>query len=470
MVDDSFSKLPDVKLIARYSDPDRVAAAGAYGCKEQRSATQIYNSLKYDKNDKEQKREETVFKHSIGNGHGSVADQAYFTYSIEDLPRAATLQLCLPEYLAHLQQSLRFANADRGYYISKSMDDKTTKKIKNVMGDVFDFYNRAIQADIPIEDARYPLPLATKTNIQTSGDVRELQHLHSMNTQGEVPEIVQYTVNEMINLGYEQAPGLFKDRTKNYETLAWRPSSQLYSSRNELVNNIIDDNYDSFARAGTLMVSHSSLVKNNKELVKRAIREKNETDLSVLKHTHFEFLCPMSLACFHQSTRQRTWNHSIESIYDAMDRRDIVVPPSIFESDFREEYAELSRSIIGLYDELIDEGIPRAEAILYAPHSLEVADLIHVDGWNAIHSIGKRRCTTAQWEIRTIANNMALKIYNADRAIGSYAEPQGYVYGECPEGKRNCGLCEKKLEKYPDGVHDQKRWYKAKMGIPLNLL
>jgi thymidylate synthase ThyX len=470
-VDDLFSKMPEVKLIGSYKNPDTISAAGAYGCFEEKSSGQIYDSLKFTNEFPRSKKQERVFKNSIGNGHGSVADQAYFTYSIENLPRAATLQLCLPEYLSHLQQSLRRASADRGYYISKdtSMSDKMLKETKNVMADVFDFYAKAKEAGIPIEDARYPLPLATKTNIQTSGDVRELQHLHAMNSQGEVPDVVQYTVNEMIQLGNEYSPGLFKDRGKNYETLAWRPSSQLYSSGNELVNNLINDNYDSFARAGTLMIGHSSLTKKSPELVKRAIREKNETDLSALKHTHFEFLSPMSLASFHQATRQRTWNHSVESIYDAMERRDIVVPPSIFKSDMKEEYAELSRSIIGLYDELVDDGVPRSEAILYAPHSLEVTDLIHVDGWNAIHSIGKRRCTTAQWEIRLIADNMAMWIDKVDHAIGAYAEPQGYIYGACPE-RKNCGLCDKKLEKYPDGVNDQKKLMRSKMGIPLDLL
>jgi thymidylate synthase ThyX len=92
--------------------------------------------------------------------------------------------------------------------------------------------------------------------------------------------------------------------------------------------------------------------------------------------------------------------------------------------------------------------------------------MIHVDGWNAIHSIGKRRCVTAQWEIRTIADNMAWYINDVSPAIGAYAEPQGYVYGKCPE-KKNCGLCAKKLESYPDGVTSKKLPTKSKFAVRL---
>lgn len=470
MVDDSFSRLPKVRIIDCYKRPDTTSAAGAYGCFEEKSSGEIYDDLKFTNITARTVKEEKVFKNSIGNGHGSVADQAYFTYSLEDVPRAVTLQLCLPEYLSHLQQSLRRASADRGYFLSPAIakDDSLAKETKKVMQDVFDFYEYAKDAGIPTEDARFPLPLATRTHIQTSGDAREVQHLHAMNKQGEVPEIVQYTVNDMARLGSKKAPGIFADRVKNYETLAWRPSSQLYSSRNEFINELNEQikSREKLAEIGTVMIGYTNIIGDNKELVRRAIREKNETDLSVLKHEHFEFLAPMSLATFHQATRQRTWNQSVESIYDAAARREVVIPPSILNSSHAvsDEYFRINVSMLNHYEDLIERGIPRSEAVLYLPHSLEVTDMIHVDGWNAIHSIGKRRCVTAQWEIRTIADNMAYSIADVNPSIGAYAEPQGYVYGKCPE-KKNCGLCEKKLKEYPDGVLPKKLPARSKFAV-----
>ncbi|MBR9691854.1 FAD-dependent thymidylate synthase [Candidatus Woesearchaeota archaeon] len=472
-VDDSFSKMPEVKLIASYANPDRVAAAGAYGCKDQKSADQLFNSLKYDNNESERKREEIVFKNSIGKGHGSVGDQAYFTFSIENLPRATTLQLCLPEYLSHLQQSMRFTNANRGYYMSDKLDWRSASRTKNIMDNAFRFYGKLIEEKVPIEDSRFILPLAARTNIETTGPPREFQHLHAMNNQGEVPSVTKRTVDTMIEQGSEVAPGLFKNREKNYETLAWRPSSQLFASSNEVINKIIKDNsYDAGLKdeycghgpGTTVMIGHSDILDNSSnplidlESLERAVRERNESDLANLKHLHYEFLVPMSIAAFHQSTRQRTWNHSIESIYDAAKRWEVIVPPSIEKSGFAPEYTRINRDMLENYRKLTeDEGVPRSEAILYVPHGLQVHDWVHVDGWNAIHSIGKRRCITAQWEIRESANKMAEEIKKVNKPLGTFTEPQGFVYGKCPEkskGKKkktkadNCRICENKLEEY----------------------
>jgi thymidylate synthase ThyX len=68
---------------------------------------------------------------------------------------------------------------------------------------------------------------------------------------------------------------------------------------------------------------------------------------------------------------------------------------------------------------------------------------MHINGWNAIQSIGKRTCKTAQWEIRRIAKEMARQIGEVAPEIGRFSKPQGILYGHCPE-RENCGYCEKK--------------------------
>ena len=87
--------------------------------------------------------------------------------------------------------------------------------------------------------------------------------------------------------------------------------------------------------------------------------------------------------------------------------------------------------------------VPRSEAIGVIPHSLKIYDWIHVNGWNAIHSIGKRTCQEAQWEIRFIAQKLARDIKNVAPAFEEWAEPQCITYGSCPEIK-DCGYSKKK--------------------------
>jgi len=152
----------------------------------------------------------------------------------------------------------------------------------------------------------------------------------------------------------------------------------------------------------------------------------------------------MSLASWHQAIRQRTWNHSVESIYDAVedalnseDRR-MIMPPSIKKSDFSLEYEGLHYSMLRHYNKLVKDGVLRCEAIGIVPHSLKIWTVIHVNGWNVIHSIGKRTCLTAQWEIRKIAQKMAKIIKKELPVLGKWAEPQCITYGKCPEPE-DCG-------------------------------
>ena len=104
-----FLQEPTIDLIAvskgiKYNEfgPEQLSAYGAFGCFEEKSALGVYETTPPEKR---AKKEEIVLRESSGRGHGSVADQNSFTFTIENLTRAATLQLCLPHYLSHLQQS-----------------------------------------------------------------------------------------------------------------------------------------------------------------------------------------------------------------------------------------------------------------------------------------------------------------------------------------------------------------------------
>lgn len=434
---------PDVKLIAVTSGddmlgPEELSAIGALGCFEEKSSLEIWKDIKELPPEKFGRKKNGVITESAGRGHGSVVDQNYFIFSIEDLPRASTLFLCGPEYLSHEQQSLRRATAKRGFYIPEEIEDsKFFGKTVNFLKDSFSFYQKAVESGIPKEDARNPLPLYTKTNIQTGGDARELMHLRKMAQQHGVPSVVGYTVEEMLRQAEELAPALFKDTGYNYETLAWRPSSQLFAEENKTINEIVKKT--DYPKKPVLL-SYSG-IDVDEEQIEDAVKNRNEAELANLKHIHFEFLAPMSLSCFHQATRQRTWNQSVESIYDAAKRRQTTVPPKIKNSDVLGDYDKQNSMLLDFYDYLVSEGISKQEAVGILPHSLQVYDLIHVDGWNAVHSIGKRTCTEAQWEIRDIAKYMAKKIKEKNPALGEYAEPQCMIYGKCPE-RNPCGYLE----------------------------
>ncbi|NYZ80109.1 FAD-dependent thymidylate synthase, partial [Candidatus Micrarchaeota archaeon] len=265
---------PQIELLAvskgveHEMGPQDISAFGAFGCFEEQSALGLFKSTPADKRPK---KVEVVLRESAGRGHGSVADQNCFTFSIENLTRAATLQLCLPHYLAHLQQSLRRATADRGFYLPDSIKDSSLfEDAKQTLSDSFKTYDKLSEKGVPKEDARFLLPLYTKTNIQTSGNARELMHLRMMNKQGEVPTAVSHVVDTMIAQASEKDPHLFNDWGYNYETLAWYPSAQFYSSENKTANEIIKKYKQPEA---TVYFEHEM----SEDAVRKAVKERNET-------------------------------------------------------------------------------------------------------------------------------------------------------------------------------------------------
>ncbi|MBS3075624.1 FAD-dependent thymidylate synthase [Candidatus Pacearchaeota archaeon] len=416
-------------------DPEDTASCGARGCFDEKSSRDIHKDEIARPFGEYEVRKEKIFAETSGKGHGAVLDQSEFLFSIDNLTRASTLFLCAPQYASHLQQSLRRATAQRGFHLPKILEETSAEEIMNQQ---FGLYEKMQSSGIPAEDARFILPLYTKTAIQTKIDARELMHLHSMAMQKGVPEEVKDTVEQMVKQASEVAPRLMKNRGANYEVLAWMPSSQLFAEYNRTIENLINQNFIGGIPPERVTLLYHAGIDMTDNSVYRAVMERDEAELANMKHYHFSFLALMSIASFHQATRQRTWDQSIQTIRDALKRGYCVIPPSIQGTKFEEAYKELNERTLKIANSFNNN----PEYLGIIPHSLKVYDLIHINGWNAVHSIGKRTCTEAQWEIRSVARDMASHIKRVSPEIGKYSVPQGKIYGKCPE-KKPCGLCYK---------------------------
>ena len=431
-----------VKLLGVAENSQSLSVAGAQGCFKGQSSRNLFELLMAMDPEARNKEEEKVLRNSFGRGHGAVGDQNQFIFGIENLPRVATLFLCAPEYLSHLQQSLRRTAASRGFYLPDIIENSdSVGEIKKTLLKSFELYAKMSENGIPEEDARFILPLYARTNIQTAGDARELCHLVVMATNPGVPSVAREVVNRIIYLAEEKAPYLFRNFGFNYEPIAWRPAPFLFADTNDAMKKALKSKEVFIRDKKVALISCDTQMSDvlDEELIDAAIRGRKEAEISFLKHVHFTFLFPISLVGFHQVTRQRTWNLAVESIHDAIqDDSRLVIPPSIAKSSFGDEFRRQHQQMASLM-----YGFPPNEAIGMISHSLKVYVLAHIDGWNAIHSIGKRTCQTAQWEIRAIAWEMAKLIRKEFPALAKWVEPQCVVYGKCPEGK-NCGYSRQK--------------------------
>ncbi len=450
----SYDPEPNVTLIATLSgtsefpslSPDKLVAIGAMGCFSQYSSVDLakadiirkvlweresiqkkYPNMAGIPASEIKKAEDGAIRHSFLVGHGSVGDQTTFTYCIEGITRAATIFLCAPEYLAHEQQSFRRTKANRFYLSQVILDSDLSDESARVLSESYELYTK-LSAVVPPEDARNLLPLYALTNIQTTGNARELNHLLSMSRRPSVPYAVHNVVEDMLAAAREVAPISLEETPASQEVLAWYPSSQFYSEKNKTLESLIPDEPEVvfLGRCGIALPE---------ETIKSAIEAKNEADLAMLKHMHYTFLAPMSLSAWHQSTRNKTLNHVVESIYSAAERRCIVIPPKIRNSPHVDAYLRQNTIMLDLYRDLVLEGVPKQEAIGVIPHSLQIWDLMHVNGWNAIGFVGHRTCIEAQWEIRGVAQEIANKIKSEDPGLGNYVRPKAMNYRYCSERK-----------------------------------
>jgi len=434
------SKTSDVRLTQtlkgtnefQFMGPEDSAVYGAYGCFEENPSFALFE---FDRLNEKPKSYKKIFDETAGRGHGSVTDQSCFVWSMQNVTRATTLFLCGPEYMSHLQQSLRRAKADKGFHIPEILKDEKYKHAIEVQIEAFNLYDRMLEGEVPGEDARYILPLNTYTNIQTLTDARELMHLSYMSKTdaARIPNETKSTVSKMYELSARQAPEMMQVRPNSMEVRAWNPSLQLYAKQNLLVDSISESYWEEDVRL--FNKSLLTIFNDEKGLFKQLCKTGDEASLSVLKHFHFTFFVRMSLAAFHQAIRQRTWNISCQSIYSAMISPIFMTPPSVTSSKFVKEFEELQMKMVQTANELIEMGVPAEEVVGIIPHSMCVGSLIHVNGWNAIHSIAKRTCTKAQWDIRKKAVKMAAEIIKSDDLFDGLVGPQCEIYGRCPESK-----------------------------------
>ncbi len=150
----------------------------------------------------------------------------------------------------------------------------------------------------------------------------------------------------------------------------------------------------------------------------------------------------ISLAGWNEVKRHRTVRQRVESVYSAIKRyqstRDenlVHVPPSA-----GSEYVHAFDNAMSLYQEMVDGGIPERDAVYIVPQCLTVGIELLMDGYHLFDPygfVGIRSCTTAHYEVRSLAERIAGSVAEQAPWAESLLGPKCKT-GECPE-KNPCG-------------------------------
>lgn len=381
---------------------------------EGRASMEIWESDKKEMEPREIQRKKREFLEKvIGEfGHTSCGYQANLGLSFE-IPRHTTLFLCSFDHSKYLQQSMRYTKSE------KFIPDLKSGEAREIINKQNNLYNEMIKDGVTREDARYILPLASASHIHQNtnfiGIANIFRVLSSKNSK--IPRSSEKIIRKGLDKLNLEEPDLFNKELIDKYNLFEKgyPVANIFSEPNKWINEIKvrlkSGKVDNFSREIDL-----ELIEESKSLNDQAFTFLN---LSNQAKKIEGYITKISLSAWHQFIRQDTVKQSVESLYDAVEREELIVPKTIKDSGYEENYLDLSRESLDFYESKISE-LGEEKAIEIIPHGLSLYVAFNLDGYNMLSGfMHDRTQKEAQWEIREVAKDLKGKITEENKAYGN---------------------------------------------------
>ena len=166
---------------------------------------------------------------------------------------------------------------------------------------------------------------------------------------------------------------------------------------------------------------------------------------SVLEHMTFTFaISGVSRALSHQLVRHRIASYSQRSQRYVAERQfHFVVPPSIAQHPTAEAlFTHMMGDIQQVYDYLVEAGIPAEDARYVLPNATTTQLIVTMNARSLLHFFSERLCSTAQWEIRQLAQAMLAEAKKISPIIMQFAGPKCMKQGFCKESYARWEACQ----------------------------
>ncbi len=404
-----------------------------------------------------------MHRESTRRGHASLTTSLILQFEINPCSRAATLLLAAQPFGSYLQESQRRRRIKMDEFIIPSNIDRVEKlsvKYRETLNYVWRCYDNLIGRGVPFEDARYLLPLSSRTSIFITGSLESFIWLiYSSENRDE-----EYFPVELKKIG-----ALIKELAMNISPLltsarlSFKPLHYVYPYPDPYKpeDRILEELIKQYNEPDQPIVIDFKVSGEIQDLVEGALKN-SEYMNSLNSLIHAVTLEPLSLAAYHQSIRHRTVPTSVESIYKSLERalsnpeKNIVTPPTIKTSEERLNiFNDAVSKLLETYSLLLNEDVAPSEAMYLCPQALRIYVARVYNAFNLLWPqgyIGTRTCSYAQWEERMIA-------YSIWRSIEKYSPKISRLMGEkckhlgyCPE-KAWCPIIKKYIPEYDDELH-----------------
>ncbi len=390
-----------------------------------------------------------------------------FSFSVENCSRLLSHHICesLDSYTQQSQRYVKMGN--EAFVIPKEIEKSDLKEEYEKLNlDLFKFYNKITQIKegfagrkaseqdyvygIKIEDGRYVLPLATKTNIIVTMNLSKTINFFNTIKKAKINEGEELLEKIKELLGKNISKFIEKNLSE-FDSGKVNDFVQEYFNKIDSKNNcaLLNKFEEPLIRSGLGALTSTNEIGASK--IKEKWDEKNEAiekakavtervigygHTSIIEHARTNFGMQMSLTCYHQFERHRLPNNIREEFSNLPLDREVIMPPSVEKNqEINKEFMEKVQMVKEFRKKMNEKNLPQEYLLL----NCDILKLISSTNARIDNEIlAERTCNNAQWEIRDLYTKKLEQLQKTAKVLYDKAGPP-CTKGTCPEGALSCG-------------------------------
>lgn len=398
------------------------------------------------------------------------------SFVLEEINRVQSTLICELRD-SYVQQSQRYVTMSKNLYMLPELDHNDGKKATDLTDKAFNLYGRMSQlkADsfkgrpkpehylygIPIEDARYILPLSTKTNVCVAMSGDKLIELFRLINNGKYGKIFSEVCENLVaHLPVSLVKLLPCCASEDYQEVVQEFYADDFSKISTEDNLILLECFNNL----NMKVGFGALTSTLQEPPSRALKRWGQDaqvkaqgvvervlgyghdSIAEQARTTFGLMC--SMVTYHQQLRHRLSENYREELFVLIRDKDreVKVPQTIKNSLFYQEYMELVDEYKS-FRMFIAEKYGQDKALYFLLNCDQIKLIISTNARADISMLSDRTCMNAQWEIRELAIKKLIILRRLSSVLYEKALPS-CVRGKCREGTLSCGQQFKVAEKF----------------------
>jgi thymidylate synthase ThyX len=375
------------------------------------------------------------------------------SFALEGINRVQSMLICELKD-SYVQQSQRYVAYRNQAFDVPELPVEEREKAQTLIRQAFDLYQAMCEADIPMEDARYVLPLSARTNLSVAMSADKLMDWFALCDDGRYRRLMQPIRRALEQRLSAELLRWFKmmppSETSGQATyMFYREAMARLTPVQPVILFQAFEHLDIKAGLGAVTSTLANPPSATLEMwgpealskargVASRVLGYGHKSIAEQARTTFGMMC--SLAAYHQQIRHRlSSNHREDFSVLMLDvKRPVVIPPHIQASVFRQDFLRLIKAF-RLFRQQILERFGVDQAMLVLQNCDQIKMIYSTNARMDAEMLAERVCMNAQWEIRELSIRKLHILRGLSETLYERAVPS-CVYGHCKEGLKSCGL------------------------------